>query len=243
VVVGNCEVLATLCLVEAAEHGAPFIYAPAFAVMEPRTGRFGGGGPEHALLGAAATEIGRSYGLPVEASSGGTDHHVPGIQAGYERAINWELPVLAWPDILVGPGVFGAATLSLEQIVFDVEVFRRVRRIADGIGEGAGGAADRIADLLAEVGPGGSFLAEPGTRTASRAGEWYIGRLGTHAGFERWDASGRPDILAEARDQVAALIASREALPFDEHTERELAALEARARASASASIAGGHDI
>jgi len=230
IVLGNCEVLATLCLVQAAERGAPFIYAPAFAVMEPRSGRFGGGGPEHALLGAAATEIGRWYGLPVEASAGGTDHHVPGIQAAYERALGWELPVLAWPDLLVGPGVFGAATLALEQVVLDVEVFRRCRRIAAGIGDGPDGATDRIVEMLAAVGPGGEFLAELDTRAASRSGEWYVGRLGVHDGFERWDASGRPDPLVEARERVAALIAAREPTPFDDDTERELATLEARAR-------------
>jgi trimethylamine--corrinoid protein Co-methyltransferase len=232
IVLGNCEVLATLCLAQAAERGAPFIYAPAFAVMEPRSGRFGGGGPEHALLGAAGTEIARSYGLAVEASAGGTDHHVPGIQAAYERALGWELPVLAWPDLLVGPGVFGAATLSLEQVILDVEVFRRCRRLVSGIGDGPDGAADRIVEMLASAGPGGEFLAERDTRAASRSGEWYVGRLGVHDGFERWDGSGRPDVLEEARERVAALIAGRQALPFDDDTERELAALESRARAT-----------
>lgn len=133
VVLGNCEVLATLCLVQAAAPGTPFIYAPALAVMDPRNGRFAGGAVEEALLGAATAEMARHYGLPVEASTGATDHHVPGIQAGYERAMGWTLPALAWPDILVGPGLLGGSTiLSLEQLLIDVEVFRRCVRLRRG---------------------------------------------------------------------------------------------------------------
>jgi trimethylamine--corrinoid protein Co-methyltransferase len=97
VVQGNCEVLATLCLVQAAAPGTPFIYAPALAVMDPRSGRYSGGAVENGLLGAAATEMARYYGLPVEASGGGTDHYVPGIQPGYERALNGLLPALSCP--------------------------------------------------------------------------------------------------------------------------------------------------
>jgi trimethylamine---corrinoid protein Co-methyltransferase len=123
VVSGNAEVLGALCLVQAMSPGTPFIYAPALAVMEPRTGRWAGGGPEHALLGAATTEMGRFYGLPVTASNGGTDHFVAGIQSSYERTMNWLLPVLSWPDILIGPGSLGgASTLCLETMVIDVEI-------------------------------------------------------------------------------------------------------------------------
>ena len=105
VVQGNCEVLAVLCLQQAAMPGTPFIYAPALSVAEPHSGRFTGGAVEHALLGAAVTEMGRYYGLPVEASTGSSDLPAPGIQAAYERALNWTLPALSWPDILVGPGL------------------------------------------------------------------------------------------------------------------------------------------
>ncbi len=35
---GNCEVISTLCLIQAADPGTPIIYAPALAVMNPRTG-------------------------------------------------------------------------------------------------------------------------------------------------------------------------------------------------------------
>jgi len=80
------------------------------------------------------------------------------------------------------------------------------------------------------VGPGGNFLAQRSSRDSIRRGEWYIGKMGVGDTFEQWDAAGRPDLLAELRDQVAHLLASHQPLPLDEAVERELDRIEERAR-------------
>jgi len=228
VVLGNCEVLALLCLVQAAAPGTPFIYAPALAVIDPRSGRYSAGAIENGLLGAAATEMGRTYGLPVEASGGGTDHYVPGIQAGYERAMNGLLPALSWPDILVGPGLLGGSmVLSLEQLLIDVEVFRMCRQARRGIVTGEGKWLD---DVIGRMGPGGNFLAERSTVDGIRGGEWTISRLGVHEPFESWEAAGRPRLLEQARDEVDQILAAHQLLPFEEDVERELDRIQKRAR-------------
>lgn len=230
-VLGNCEVLAMLCLVQAAAPGTPFIYAPALAVINPRSGRYGGGPVEHALLGAAVTEMAREYGLPVEASGFGTDQHVPGIQAGYERALNGMLPVLSWPDILVGPGLLGGSMiLSLEQLLIDVEVFRMCRRVHHGI---SAGDSAWLEDVIGSVGPGGSFIAERSTVKGIRGGEWYISAMGVHRSYEEWTDDGRPTLLSEAREKVEHVLAAHEPLPLDENVERELDRIQQRARTAA----------
>ena len=230
-VVGNAEVLGALCLVQALSPGTPVIYAPALAAMEPRTGRWAGGGPEHAILGAAATEMGRFYGLPVTASSGGSDHFATGIQAAYERAINWLLPVLSWPDILIGPGSLGgASTLCLEAMVVDVEVYRACRRVARGMGSGLGEAD--VVEALDQVGPMGDFLARAATRDAVRGGEWFMPRLGWHGTWDRFEAAGRPDILDEARDRAFAAIDGHQPLPFGDGVPEALDELVAAAEAA-----------
>ena len=234
VVSGNAEVLGTICLVEAAAPGTPVIYAPALAAMEPRTGRWGGGSPEHSLLGAATTEMARFYGLPATASNGGTDAFASGIQASYERTLNWVLPALSWPDILIGPGSLGGATtLCLEQMVIDVEVYRMCRRLRDGIGTGVG--ETDVVRALDEVGPVGDFLSRTATRDAVRGGEFYLPKLGSHGSFDRWDADGRPDVLDEAREKAHAAIASHRAVPFPDDVAAELVKLETAARASTAA--------
>jgi len=230
VVSGNAEVLGMLCLVQAMAPGTPVIYAPALAAMEPRTGRWAGGGAEHALLGAATTEMARSYGLPVTASTGGSDPFTTGVQSAYEKALNWLPTVLSGPDIVIGPGSLGgASTLCLESMVIDVEVYRACQRIARGIGGGVD--EEDVVAALDEVGPAGDFLSRPATRDAVRGGEWFMPRLGWHGTWDRFEAAGRPDIVAEAREKARAAIDGHRPLPFAEGVAEELDAIVRAAEA------------
>jgi trimethylamine--corrinoid protein Co-methyltransferase len=226
-VVGNCEVLAMLCLIQAAAPGTPFIYAPVLAVIDPRSGRYSGGAIEGGLLAAAVTEMGRYYGLPVEASGLGTDHHVPGLQPSYERALNGMLPILSWPDILVGPGLLGGSMiLSLEQLLIDVEVFKMCKQAHRGI---ITNEDKWLEDVIDHIGPGGNFLSEYSTVDGIHDGEWYVSKFGLHDTFEAWEAAGRPTLLDEAREQVDQLLATHQPLPLDEDAERELDRIQKRA--------------
>ena len=230
-VLGNCEVLAMLCLVQAGAAGTPFIYAPALAMMNPRSGGYNAGAIEGGLLAAAAVEMARHYGLPVEASGMATDHFVPGIQNAYESSMNGLLAALAWPDILVGCGLMGGSmVLSLEQLLIDVEAFNMCKRARQGI------AADDdkwLEDVIHRVGPGGHFLTESSTVKALREGEMYISQLGWHDSFEAWEAAGRRTLLEEAREKVGEILATHQVLPLDEEVERELDRIQKRAQIEA----------
>jgi len=220
VIQGNCEVLAMLCLVQAVDPGTPFIYAPALAVMNPRTGMYSAGAIENALLSAAATEMSRYYGLPVIGGGGGTDTYVPGIQAGYERAMSSVIGTLSWPDLLVGPGLLGGSMiLSLEQLMIDVEMFRMSRQAHRGIPTHDEAWLDEI---IQKVGPGGNFLGEKSTVKNIRSGEWLIPRLGVHDTEGSWIRSGRKDILDEAREKIDQILKTHKPLPLDDDIRDEL---------------------
>lgn len=224
----NCETLAMLCLVQAAGPGTPVIYAPAPAIMDPLTGRFTGSEVEHGMLGAAVTELARHYGLPVEASSGGSGHYIPGVRSGYERALNWALASLSWPDLLVGPGQLGGSMiLSLEQLLVDVEIFRRCLRLSDGIDTSM---EEWLEVDLAAVGHGGNFLARRSTRDAMRSGEVYVSAFDTRESYESWSASGKPTLIENLTEEVEETLKAHTTLPLDEAVARELAAIEDRAR-------------
>lgn len=226
----NCETLAMLCLVQAAAPGTPFLFAPAPAIADPYSGRYIGGEVEHALMDAAVTEMARYYQLPAETSAGGSDQQVPGIQAGYERALNFALPVLSRPDLLVGPGLLGGSmTFSPEQLVIDLEIVRRCKRLSRGIDTREDEWLDSV---IAGVEPGGNFLAQPSTRRALRSGELYLGRFGLHTSYEHWEAEGRPQLLEIARQQVAQILSDHQPLPLDESIVRHLTLLEKSARAN-----------
>jgi trimethylamine--corrinoid protein Co-methyltransferase len=229
-VLANCETLAMFCLIQSAAPGTPFIYAAAPVVADMHSGRFGSGEVEHSLLGAAVTEIARMYQLPVEASVGGSDQHIPCIQAGYERALNYTLPILARPDLLVAPGLLGGSTIfSPEQLMIDMEVIRRCKRLCRGIGSQA---EQWLGEAITSLGSGGNYLRHGSTRRALRSGEIYFSQLGLHGAYEQWINSGSPDLLTEIRQQIREILASHHAMPLPEPAERELEYLERRARAT-----------
>jgi trimethylamine--corrinoid protein Co-methyltransferase len=223
----NCEVLATLCLIQANEPGTPFLYAPALTLMDPKTGRYFSGGAENAIMNAAAVELARFYGFPIMASGFGTDTFRPSRQAGYERALNTVMPLLEWPDILVGPGLFGGdMMLSFDQLLVDLEIYRMVKQIRKGMDCGEDKWLDSI---IEKVGPGGNFLMENSTLKAVRSDEWYMPRLGVHDSYENWINEGSPMLEQQAREEVSRILSSHQPAPLEEEIERELSRIHAQA--------------
>ena len=229
-ILGNCEVLAMLCLVQAADPGTAFIYAPALAMMNPRTGAYYAGAIENGLLSSAGIEMARYYGLPVEGSGGGTDTYAPGIQASYERAMSSLIPMLSWPDLIIGSVLLGGSMiLSLEQLVIDAEVFRMCQQAHRGILTHDEMWLD---DVIQRIGPGGHFLAEKSTSANIRSGEWMIPRLGVHDTQESWEMAGKKNILEEAREKVENLLSTHKPLPLSDEVEKELDKIQKRANQS-----------
>ena len=228
IMLANTEFLAMLCLVQAAAPGTGVIYSPVPQSIEPHTWRYTGGAIENSLFGAGITAMGRYYNFPVEAATGGTDQYYPGAQSGYERAINWSLPTIAWPDILVGPGLLGGSTiLCLEQMVMDVEIFRRYSRLYDGIHT----AEDRwMEEVIMKAGSGGDFLKQKSTLKALRDGKFYLSELGFHETYEKWKSAGMPDIVDEIQQITRDILNNYQPLPLDAAADRALERLERHAR-------------
>jgi len=226
----NCETLAVLCLVQAAAPGTPVLYAPVPAAMDPRTGLLAGGAIEHGVSCAACTEMARFYGLPAESSGSSTQTFVPDLQTALEKA-NSLLPVtLSDPDILCGPGLLGGATvLSLEQIVFDVLEWRQARQACTGVPVSEDLWLDEV---LATVGPGGSFIGERSTRVNARTGEWRLNEFGMYGGHDAWRAAGSLTTLDYARRKVDEILAAHQTLPLDDDVAAALAVVQKRAEAA-----------
>jgi trimethylamine--corrinoid protein Co-methyltransferase len=120
--------------------------------------------------------------------------------------------------------------LCLEQLLIDVEVFRMSRRAHQGI------AADEdkwLGDVINQIGPGGSFIAEYSTVDGIRGGEWYVSKFGVHDSFEGWEAAGKPTLLEEAREKVEEILDTHQPLPLDKDVERELDRIHKRAQMEA----------
>jgi len=227
VIIANCEILATLCLVQSAEPGVPFIYAPVSALMDPRSGLPKSGAIESNALSSAATEMARFYGLPAETSGFGTGRFTLDFQNGYERGLRALQPLLSQPDILVGAGMLGSSMiLSLEQMLMDTEIFRMCKQAQRGIFCGDDKWLD---DVIGQVGPGGHFLDQPSTAAAIRDGEWYLGKMGMIDSFEEWETAGKRELVEDAREKVDQILSSHQPLPLDEEIDRELERIKKKA--------------
>ena len=228
IVQGNCEVLSMLCLVQANEPGVPVIYAPALALMDPQSGGLRNASMQYAIMGAAATEMARYYGLPAQASPGGSDAHELDIQMGLEGAAMALPTMLSWPDIIVGPGMLdGSMVASLEQLLIDVGVFRLAKQAHRGV------VTDEehwLMDVIEKQGPGGHFLTEASTLSFIRSDEWFLSDLGFHGSYEDWLAQGKEPLTTAVNKKLDDILATHKPLPLDDAVEEELTKICKRAR-------------
>lgn len=220
----NAEFLGSLTLFQCDEPGRPIIYAPVLTLIEPKSGLYFAGGVEQALMDGAAAQMADYYGLPSMITGLETDACGPGPQAAEDKALTSVLPFLSGADIFIGPGLMGSdMILSLEQMMLDVEVFRKLKRLKRGFGDGPW-----LDEVLAEVGPGGNFLAHPSTAKNLRR-EWHLPKLGQHGGMEKYFAPGAKDSIGQARDMAERILSGYVASPLGDDLRKELAAIRGRA--------------
>lgn len=119
--------------------------------------------------------------------------------------------------------------LSLEQLVIDCEIFRMSRQAHRGVL-----TSDEmwLDEVIQRVGPGGNFLGEKSTIANMRSGEWLIPRLGVHETQNAWESFGKKDIIEEAREKAASILATHRPLPLGDDIEKELENIYKRAQES-----------
>jgi len=66
----NCEILAGIVLAQLTQKGAPMIYGSSTSIMDLKLATSPVGAPEHAMVGAAVSQIGKYYKIPTDV--GGT---------------------------------------------------------------------------------------------------------------------------------------------------------------------------
>jgi trimethylamine--corrinoid protein Co-methyltransferase len=207
----NAEILAGVTILESLVPGAPTFYGACPTVMDLRSGLALCGGPEDVLFQAALAQLGRHYGLPTSIGTFATGARRSDWQAGFENAMSGMASLLGGADMLSGAGLLnGAQTFSLEQLLLDAEMFSAICRFAEGIAIDPDSLATEV---IAEVGPGGHFLAERHTVTHMR--KLWRATLYDRSPWEEWEAAGSPGAPDRARVRLRSLLEEHhpEALP------------------------------
>jgi trimethylamine--corrinoid protein Co-methyltransferase len=213
-VVGDAEVISGIVLLQLAYPGTPVFHSIMKAWADPRNGAYVGYGID-ARARYAPVEMAHHWGVPSMAACFGTDSPSAGTwQAAAEVALDPFLGALAGPELVTGLGLDRTYTLLYpEGIILDNDLYQRARHamLAEEVDD------ETLAlDVIAEVGPGGHFLAEKHTRTHMRTA---LKRGLTH---ELAPEKGYRDPIEVARERVAWIRANHHPAPLDPAVAREL---------------------
>jgi len=200
--VGNAEVIAATALLQLAYPGAPVFYAAAQTASDLRTGSYTGGGPEDFLFGAATNVLADFYKIPLSMGAFATGAKEPNWQAGLEGAMSSFMASIVMSDMLLGCGfLHGSRIWSFAEMMMDCEIFSIVRKVMQGI---VVNEETLALETIANVGPGGHFLAQKHTKNHMR--ELFIPQFMDRRPYGEWESKkddARDWALAKARKTLA----------------------------------------
>ncbi|HJW76940.1 MAG TPA: trimethylamine methyltransferase family protein [Thermoleophilia bacterium] len=198
---GNAEALFLCTLANALWPGAKVLHAVTGSIMNMRTAYLSMGSAETCLLSSGEIALARYYGLPTTRMGGYSDAQLPDVQAGIEKA--FAILILSQSEadfVTMGGPLDNAAHHSYEQVVIDHDIWEMAQRLTREI---VVDDETLAYDVIARVGPGGSFLGETHTRRHIQAGEHYYGGSFNHSGR----AGEEYTMLARAHQRVEQILA------------------------------------
>ena len=162
-VVGDAECISGIVLLQLAFPGAPVFHSIMKAYADPRTGNYVGYSLNSGTARYAPVEIAHHWGLPSLAACFGTDAPRPGTWlAASDVAQDPVLGALSGAELVTGLGLDRTYTLlTPEGIILDYELYERARYAVMRLDVDDETLA---LDVIADVGPGGHYLAELHTR-------------------------------------------------------------------------------
>jgi trimethylamine:corrinoid methyltransferase-like protein len=218
---GDAEIISAIVLLQLAHPGAPVFHSLMQAWADPRSGAYVSY-PLDSRMRYAPIEQAHHWGLPSLGSAYGTDAPAAGTWAsGVEVAIDPFWIAFTGAEIVTGMGLSRTYTLLYpEGIILDEDAYQRARYAHMTMDVDAETLA---VDVVASVGPGGHFLAEPHTRTHMRTS---MRRALTHEPDPR---GGYRDPVEVAREKVAWIRANHHPEPLEPAQQAELARILAAA--------------
>ena len=223
-VVQNAEALSGVVLLELAYPGCPAFFSGAPSCMDLKTGGYTAG-PEDYLLAAGATQLAHFYGVPMAMGTMATSAKEPDWQAAVDDCLSTFASVMTCADMMNGCGLLnGSKILSYPHLVMETEIYRIVQKVAAGVVVDD----DTLAiDLIAKVGPNGTYLAEKHTRRHMK--EIWRPTVWDRTPYDVWLAGGRRGALERATEIADDILAHHEPEPLPDDVVAELARIVARA--------------
>ena len=223
----NAEILAGVCITQLVQPGMPVCYGGICHAFDMRTTQMIFSGPEQAIFGVAMTQMGKHYGLPVYINVGLTDAKRPDAQSGLEAGVTLALGAAAGADIFGHMGISGVdQASSLDMLVWQNEIIRYVESTLREIdfSKDAFGI-----DVIAEAGPGGTYIDKMHTAEHFRRELWFPQFLDRDY-YQAWLNGGALATEERVHRRKEELLASHEIETICDDTARELDRILASAR-------------
>ena len=217
----NAETLAGLVVGWLANPEAALVYGSRPMVTDLRSGGMAGGSGEQALLTAAATQMARHYGLPNSTIAGATDSKAADAQSGYEKALSITMAAQAGANLVTQAAGMQAGLMaaSFEAYVIDNEMLGAIRRSLAPVEVSQETlSAGMIAEAIRKE---GHFLGHPQTYGRMKS-DFLYPELADRSSIEDWEARGRPEIGARARQIAGRILDTHFPQHLDARADREI---------------------
>jgi len=220
VTMANAATLAGLVIHQLKNPGAPYIYGGGGSTcLDMKHAIMAYGAPEFRVATTIEAQLSRRYGLSTWNTGGVTDSKTVDEQAAIEGTSSLLMSALGGGNIIHDVGYLESGlTGSLTFLVMMDEAIALVKRILRSY------RVDRetlAVDLIAEVGPDGSFLTKPHTLQHFKQ-EFWSPRLIDRSNYERWVKQGSLTLQARAQAKVRKILSSHQPVPLPEETLKEL---------------------
>ena len=214
------ETLAGVAIAQLVRPGAPCILGCFFNGVDMRSGGPSLGLPESVLTTLAGAQLARRYDLPLRGGGGLCSGIALDAQTATESAMSLWATYLAQCDLVVHAAgwIEGGLTASYEKLVLDLETIKMFDRLEQGLVVDD----EQLAyDTIADVGPGGLFLAHEHTLARFRT-DLFMSPLFRSQAYPTWVKQGSRTADVVATDEWKRLLASYEDPGIDDSLDAEL---------------------
>ncbi|NIM44882.1 MAG: hypothetical protein GTN80_03495 [Nitrososphaeria archaeon] len=219
IVQGSAETLSGNVIIQLTSKGAPVIFGASNAIMDMKAQVRAVAGPEYLINNLAIAQLGRYYGLPTWSSGGVSTSKVLDGQAYIEMTISLFVAAASGANLIHDVGLLERGiTGCLDVITICDELASMFRRFLDGVNV----TDETLAlDLMAKVGPGGSYLVHEHTRDHVRREHWFPTLIDRHR-WERWMAEGSKDLSQRVNEKTREILQTHTPRPLSKDIEERL---------------------
>lgn len=205
VVQQNAEILAGLVLVQLINPGSPILYMPGSFTGYMKTAGCAVSGADSYLANAVNFQLARrKYGLPLRGNASISEAKELDAQAGAETMQGIMMAMLGGVSMFhISLGIMDSILcFSPEKMIIDEEIYSRSAHIMKGP---ALSESDFALDVIAEVGPGGSYITHKSTQRNFR--KLWTPTVSSWDSYQHWEGQGKPSLAQRAAEVVKKRLA------------------------------------